>query len=99
MSKKIIPLNVDKDGNARCITAGCYKFGFTNLMQIGWSGTTATIIAEVEEEEENVALTCAIRNRSDGVCNKPNFEIGNDIANDLTSIEKDRMIFFVSNEK
>ena len=98
MSKKIIPLNVDKDGNARCITAGCYKFGFTNLMQVGWSGTTATIIAEVEEEE-NVALTCAIRNRSDGVCNKPNLEIGDDIANALTSFEKDSMIFFVDNEK
>lgn len=50
MSKKIIPLNVDNDGCARCLTAGMFKFGFTNLMQIGWSGTTATIILEYNDE-------------------------------------------------
>lgn len=50
MSKKIITLNVDNDGCARCLTAGMFKFGFTNLMQIGWSGTTATIILEYNDE-------------------------------------------------
>ena len=97
MSKKLIPLNVDQDGNARCITSGCYKFGFTNLMQIGWSGTTSTIVAEIEEKD-NVVKTCAIRNRLNGICNKPNFEMGEDIANSLTTFKEDSMVIEIDNE-
>ena len=91
--KKIIPLNVDKDGCARCLTAGMFKFGFTNLMQIGWSGTTSTIIAEINESY----FSCAIRNRSNGTDNEPRLEIGEeDVANALTSFDKDSMILITN---
>lgn len=91
--KKIIPLNVDKDGCARCLTAGMFKFGFTNLMQIGWSGTTSTIIAEISDER---IFSCAIRSRNKTIEYEKKLEIGEEnVANALTLFDKDSMILIL----
>lgn len=35
---RIIPINTDDEGNARCIKAGYYKMGLTNFMRSIWGG-------------------------------------------------------------
>lgn len=53
--KKIIPINTDDEGNARCIKAGYYKMGLTNFMRAIWGGHKdgfiATGIVEIEDED------------------------------------------------
>lgn len=47
---KMIPINTDEDGNARCIKAGYYKMGWTNFtreMLGAKDGFTATAIMEI----------------------------------------------------
>ena len=57
MSKtKVIGLNTDADGNARCIKAGYYKMGFANFVMHPKDGFTATSIIEVEDEEDDNRL-------------------------------------------
>ena len=55
--KKIIPINTDDEGNARCIKAGYYKMGLTNFMRAIWGGHKdgfiATGIVEIDEEDES----------------------------------------------
>lgn len=53
--KKIIPINTDVEGNARCIKADYYKMGLTNFMRAIWGGQKdgfiATGIVEIEDED------------------------------------------------
>lgn len=53
--KKIIPINTDNEGNARCIKAGYYKMGLTNFMRAIFGGHKdgfiATGIVEIEDED------------------------------------------------
>jgi hypothetical protein len=50
--KKIIPLNPDKDGNARTIKADYYKMGVANFLFHPNDGFTATCVIEYEEESD-----------------------------------------------
>lgn len=50
--KKQIPFNTDKDGNARCIKAGYYKFGLAVFLLHPDSGFPATCVIEYEEKCE-----------------------------------------------
>lgn len=53
--KRIIPINTDIEGNARCIKADYYKMGLTNFMRAVWGGKNdgfiATGIVEIEDAE------------------------------------------------
>lgn len=55
--KKIIPINTDIEGNARCIKADYYKMGLTNFMRAIWGGHKdgfiATGIVEIEDEDRS----------------------------------------------
>lgn len=41
--------NTDADGNAKAITAGCYKYGGATLLN--WGGATMTYVIEIYEPE------------------------------------------------
>jgi hypothetical protein len=52
---RIIPINTDDEGNARCIKADYYKMGLTNFMRQIWGGKNDGFIATgvIEIEDEN----------------------------------------------
>lgn len=53
MSKiKVIGLNTDADGNARCIKAGYFKMGVANFLCHPNDGLTATCVIEIEIDDE-----------------------------------------------
>lgn len=45
MSKRVIPINTDSEGCARCIKADYYKMGCTNFMRQIWGGKTDGFVA------------------------------------------------------
>jgi hypothetical protein len=47
--KKIMFYNADDDEVAKCILAGCYKFGRATLLRQG--GATMTSVIEIYDEE------------------------------------------------
>ena len=46
--KKIIPINTDIEGNARCIKADYYKMGLTNFMRAILGGGIKTDLLQLE---------------------------------------------------
>jgi len=45
--KRVVPLNVDADGNAKTVCAGYHKYGVQTLLT-GDYGTTGTIVLEYD---------------------------------------------------
>ena len=50
-SKKIMFYNADDGEVAKCILAGCYKFGAATLLR--QSGSTMTSVIEIEDGEDD----------------------------------------------
>lgn len=50
--KKLIPMNVDREGVAKTVLAGYFKYGVRTLLT-GDFGTSGTVVLEVYEESDS----------------------------------------------
>lgn len=82
---KQTPINTTEDGLAFTITARYGAMCATNLMGGGHYPMTGVMV-----EEDNDTIACAMRGR--GEDNKQTIEFGDDVANSLTTVQKDSMI-------
>ena len=49
--RRVVPLNVDADGDAKTVCAGYYKYGVQTLLT-GDYGTTGTIVLEIADQRD-----------------------------------------------
>lgn len=96
MSKtKVIGLNTDADGNARCIKAGYFKMGVAIFLHHPNDGLTATCVIEIEiEDEELHLLRIESRGKTDeNGKNSQHLEINSGkYSNAITSVQKDYLV-------
>lgn len=103
--KQIIPINATKDGTAPTITEHYHKAGGRDFMPregINGNKPEMAILEIMEEPKKHVVepLSCAMRGRnvdnpSDrtvGIPTEQRLEIGSEVANCLTSVQKDSMV-------